>query len=224
MPSLAANLASALAASDGIVWLYGEQARWWPGGATNSRLWVETLPGAINAIRRAKDPAAFAQSFFTSANPRSNLLTNAEFSETDGKVPAGWFAWQAADSHGVTTCADGRVEIRGASEAVVGFVAQTPPSVVLAARLRVKPSGSGLGSLSLGWKTAEGKWTAHARNARFVAAGAAEADGWQEITGIVEVPREASQAVFMAAASGQWRETDGCQFSDPVLTLVPSDE
>ena len=29
---LTANVASALAAADGFVWIYGEQGRWWPGG------------------------------------------------------------------------------------------------------------------------------------------------------------------------------------------------
>jgi hypothetical protein len=220
---LAANLASALAASDGVVWLYGEQARWWPEGKPDSVRWVDKLPGALAAIRRAKDPAGFAQHLFTTNAPLSNLLTNADFSRIDGNLPAGWFAWQAADSHGVTTCADGRVEIRAAGDAVVGCVVNTFPGTALAARLRVKSAGSGLASLNLGWKTADGQWTTRSQQARFTATTAPDADGWRDITALVEVPREAGQVVFMAAASGQWRETDTCQFIAPVLMAVPAE-
>ena len=56
---LAANLCSALAASDGLVWLYGEQARWWPADDAKTQTWPQKLPGAVNAIRRAIDPAGF---------------------------------------------------------------------------------------------------------------------------------------------------------------------
>ena len=221
---LAANLSSALAASDGLVWLYGEQARWWPGGDAKSRPWPQKLPGAVNAIRRAKDPAGFARSLFTAGKVTTNLLANADFAKTDGKAPTGWFTWQSDDSHGTFACADGRAEIRGAKEAVVGFIARTEPGAVLAVRLRVKGEGRGLGALSIGWKTPDGKWTAHAHNARFLPSAPLAADGWQEITGLVEVPRDAGQLVFMAAASAQTGERDCCSFKDAVLTVVSADE
>ena len=194
---LAANVASALAASDGLVWLYGEQARWWPGGDATLQTWPDKLPGAVNAIRRAKDPAVFARSLFTSKNSRANLLTNGDFSKAAGNAPEGWFTWQDdKTSHGTFACAAGRVEIRGAAEAVTGFVAKTEPGALLAARLRVKSDGRGFGALSIGWKTAEGKWTGHEHDARFVATAPPAADGWREIAGLVEVPRGAAQVVF----------------------------
>ena len=154
----------------------------------------------------------------------TNLLTNADFSKTDGKSPAGWFTWQSDDSHGAFACTNGRAEIRGAKEAVVGFTARTGPGAVLAVRLRVKSEGRGLGALSIGWKTPDGKWTAHAHNARFLPSAPSAADGWQEITGLVEVPRDAGQIVFMAAASAQTGASDRCSFKDAVLTVVPTDE
>ena len=46
--------ASALAASDGIGWLYGEKARWWPGGDAGSRTWAEALPGAVHHQARLR--------------------------------------------------------------------------------------------------------------------------------------------------------------------------
>ena len=220
---LAANLASALAASDGLVWLYGEKARWWPGGDNKSKLWPRTFPGVVEAIRCAKDPVGFARGVFAANRPRSNLLRDGHFTQTrpHGEVPEGWFTWQADNSHGTIACADGRLAISGANEAVVGFVAETKPGTLLAAHLRVKTTGRGQGVLALGWKTGEGKWTAQARNARFFPVGSADATGWREITGLVETPRGAGQVVFMVSATAQLGPNDHCEFDDAELVLIP---
>ncbi len=222
---LAANLASALAASDGIVWLYGEQARWWPGGNSKIKMWPEKFPGIVQAVRRAKDPAAFARRVFAAKTPRANLLRNGDFAKAQakGEAPDGWFAWQDDHSHGVIACADGRVTISSASEAVVGIVAETKPGTLLAARLRVKPAGRGQGGLTIGWKTSDGHWTAHAHNAKFFPSGPADADGWREITGLIEVPSGAGHIVFMASAAAQFTASDRCEFDDAELVIVPAD-
>jgi hypothetical protein len=216
---LASNLESALAASDGLVWLYGEQARWWPGGDAQAKMWPEKLPGAVEAIRRAEDPVAVARRFFAAPQPPVNLLTNGDFSQTGPAAPAGWSAWQADNSHGVITNAEGRVEIRGAREAVVNRAVQVPADATLAVRLRVKSVGRGLGSLFVAWQTADGKWTAHAHNTRFLPARPTAADGWQEIVGLVKVPAGAQRAVFMAAASAQTGDADRCYFDDAALAI-----
>ena len=222
---LAANLASALAASDGIVWLYGEQARWWEGGNGKSKMWPEQFPGIVQAVRRAKDPAAFARSIFTAKTPRKNLLSNGEFTKAhaQGEAPDGWFTWQEEQSHGVITCADGRISISYAGEAVVGFIAETKPGTLLAARLRVKSTGRGQGALAIGWKTSDGKWTAQAHNAKFFSTGSADADDWREITALIEVPSGAGQIVFMASAAAQLTASDRCEFDDAELVTVPAD-
>lgn len=221
---LAANLASALAASDGLVWLYGERARWWAVGPAKSQPWPQKLPGAVDAIRRAKDPAAFARSLFSGGKPLTNLLANAAFAKSAGSAPAGWFTWQDDASHGTFSCADGRAIIRGAKQAVVGTSSKAAPGEVLAVRLRVRSEGRGFGALSIGWKTADGKWTAHAFNARFVPTAAPGADGWQEIHGLVEVPSGAGQVIFMAGANAQAGESDVCSFKDAVLTPATGGE
>ena len=222
---LAANLASALAASDGIVWFYGEQARWWQGGNTKLKMWPEHFPGIAQAIRRAKDPAGFARSIFTTKTPRTSLLRNGDFTKAQAKgdAPDGWFTWQADNSHGVISCADGHLTISGAGEAVVGFIAETKPGTLLAARLRVKCTGRGQGALAIGWKTSDGKWTAHAHNAKLFPTGPADAEGWREITGLVEVPLGAGQLVFMASAASQMSAPDRCEFDDAELVAVPPD-
>lgn len=222
---LAANLASALAASDGIVWLYGEQARWWEGGNGKSKMWPEQFPGIVQAVRRAKDPAAFARSIFAAKTPRQNLLSNGDFAQAQTKddAPEGWFTWQDDQSHGVFVCAEGRVSISSAGEAVVGILAETKPGTLLAARLRVKSTGRGQGALAIGWKTSDGKWTAHAHNAKFFPTGPAGTDDWREITGLVEVPSGAGQIVFMASAAAQLTASDRCEFDDAELVAVPAD-
>jgi hypothetical protein len=221
---LAANLTSALAACDGLVWLYGEQARWWPGGDAESQTWAQKLPGAVSAIRCAKDPAAFARSLFEGPRAMTNLLANADFLKTDGKSPDGWFIWQDDESHGTFACAQGSAAIRGAKQAVVGTMVRVKPGDVFAARLRAKTTGRGLAALNIGWKTTDGKWTAHARNARFVAALAPAKDDWQDIHALIEVPPSAGQLMFMAAADGQAGESDTCWFNEPALTPALTDE
>ena len=218
---LAANVASALAASDGLVWLYGEQARWWPGGEANAKSWPEKFPGILAAIRRAQDPAAFARRFFEEKKERVNLLRGGDFA--GAVIPEGWFTWQADDSHGATVCADGRLAISAASEAVAGFLVEATPGALLAARLRVKTTGAGQGALAIRWKTADGKWTAMEHDARYFPTAPADADGWCEITGVVEVPKTAGQAVFMAIVASQLRAQDRCEFDDAELVIVPQE-
>ncbi len=219
---LAANVASALAASDAIVWLYGEQARWWPGGDAGVKTWPEKFPGILNAIRRAKNPAAFARRFFEEKKDRVNLLRGGDFA--GDALPEGWFAWQADGSRGTTVCADGRLAISAASEAVAGFLAETKPGALLAARLRVKVTGAGQGALAIRWKTSDGKWTAMQHDARFFPTTPADANGWRKITGLVEVPRGAGQAAFMAAVASQLSADDRCEFDDAELVKVPRDD
>ena len=222
---LAANLSSALGASDGIVWLYGEQARWWPGGDKKSKTWPDQFPGIVQAIRRAKDPAGFARSIFAAKTPRTNLLRNGDFTQAyaKGDAPNGWFTWQADNSHGTIACADGRLAISSAVDAVAGFIAETKPGTLFAARLRVRSAGRGHGALAIHWKTSEGKWTAWAHNAMFFPTGPADAEGWHEIIGLIEAPPSAGQIVFMASAASQLSDRDRCEFDDAELVQVPPD-
>jgi len=220
---LTANLASAMAASDGLVWLYGEQARWWPSTGAKQATWPDTLPGALDAIRRAKDPAAYARDLFQKLPDLKNRVDNGDFSRITASTapPEGWFVWQADSSHGRLSSADGHVELSGMLEGVIGRSIEVKPGRTYAVRLRVKSEGQGLASLIIGWKTAAGEWTAHAHNRRFVAGGPPDADGWREIINLVEVPRAAERLQFMPAAAGQKGESDRCWFDDAALAELP---
>jgi len=214
---LAANLASALGAADGLVWLYGEKARWWRAGHADSPFWPDAFPGAIDAIRRARDPAAYARAVW-SAEPRpANLLPNADFAtpaDTEGP-PEGWFQWQDDASHGSVRTAGGLVELRAMLNGCFGVVIPAKAGALYAVRVQTRSEGRGLASLSVGWKTAEGVWTASPQNRRFVGARPPDADGWCDVIGLVEVPASAGQMVFMGAAVGQLDESDRCWFRAP---------
>ncbi len=220
---LTANTGSALAASDGLVWLYGEQARWWPAGGSKTPMWPDRFPGILAALRRARDPAACARELFARRPAPANLIENGDFARasTPGAAPDGWFTWQAEGSKGNFKSAEGRVELRGMLEGVIGRSIEVQPGRSYAVRLRVKSEGRGLASLIVGWKTASGQWTAHARNRRFVAGGPADAEGWRELFGLVEVPPSAARLQFMPAAAAQPAESDRCAFDDAGLAELP---
>jgi hypothetical protein len=220
---LAANLASALAASDGVVWLYGEKARWWPHGNLEYPMWPERFRGIIGAIRRAKDPTGFARDLFASSSVASNLLENAGFDRSpspDGP-PAGWFEWQADSSRGRVTGTPGQVELSEVREGCVGCSATVQPGRTYAVRVLAKSTGRGVASLNIGWKTSVGSWTAHADRRHFVGDSAAyDAAGWREIVGLVDVPSGAGQLIFMASVTGQTNAADRCWFKEPAVTEV----
>jgi hypothetical protein len=84
----------------------------------------------------------------------------------------------------------------------------------------VRTEGRGLASLNIGWKDADGAWTARARNRQLVGADPADAAGWREIVGLVEAPPEAGKLVFMVGAKAQLDDTDRCWFDDAVVVAV----
>ncbi len=220
---LAANLSSAISAADGLVWLYGEKARWWASaGNTEYPLWPEALDGAVEAIGRAKDPTAFTTRIWSSTPPPANLLPNPDFTSAEGGggSPDGWFPWQAENSYGVISTAEGSVEFQGVANGVVGVEVPVQSRRLYAARILMRRKGHGLASLSIGWKTAEGLWTATPQNRRFVGSSDPDPDGWTEVSGLVEVPASARVLVFMPSASGQLSEADRCRFRRPQLAEV----
>lgn len=219
---LSANLSSALEASDGLVWLYGEKARWWEAGNPEYPFWPDVLTGAVEAIRRARDPAAYARTVWSSSPPPQNLLPNPGFGAPEAApgAPEGWFEWQRETSHGQVAVAGGEVRFRGVLDGVVGTEIPVVPRHLYAVRTLVRQGGRGLGLLTIGWKDEEGRWTAYASNKRFVGDASEGPEGWREIAGLVEVPPEASRMVFMVTSLGQFRGEDWCAFREPGVAEV----
>lgn len=219
---LTANVAAALAASDGFVWIYGEQGRWWSGGNQSYALWPERLSGADQALLRAKDPAGFARAVLREAEPDANRLLNPSFTTVNAiGGTKDWWTWQDEQSHGQFGSTEGTACLACMDDGVFGQTVMVEPGESFALTARVRTTGHGTASLGIGWKTAEGRWTAHDRRGTFVPPQAAGNGVWQEITELIQVPPDAGQLIFMLSAQGQFRETDRAEFDDARLVQVP---
>jgi hypothetical protein len=219
---LAANLGSALGASNGLVWLYGEKGNWWPSGSKQYQAWRERMPGIIAAISKARDPEGFARNVFRRTPAPPNLLANVDFRRpamADGS-PTGWFFWQEDISHGRARTESGVVAMRSVQDGAVGRMVPIVAGRTYAVRLRIKSQGRGLACLLIGWKSKAAKWTAGAQNRRFVPLGAADSGGYREAVGLVEAPPEVGYMMFLACVNAQRDDADRCWFSDPAIVEV----
>lgn len=218
---LTANVAAALAASDGYVWIYGEQGRWWSGGNPSYPVWPEKLTGADRALRRAKDPTAFARTVLREAKPEANRLLNPSFTATNAAGgPKDWWTWQDDRSHGSFTNMEGTAILAGMDNGVFGQTVPVRPGETYALAARVKTTGRGVANISIGWKTAEGRWTASSSQGVFVPPSSTGAADWQDIAGLIQVPPEAGQLIFMLSAQGQFQFADRACFDEARLVQV----
>jgi len=210
---LAENVASALRASDGFVWLYGERAKWWPGGNPNSPMWPEKLQGAVEAIQQARDPIGFAKKILDQSKPEDNSLRNSDFKKlsADGKAED-WWTWEDERSHGKIGIEQNLACLSGVQNGVFGQNINVKPGESYAVRCRIRSIGRGFSCISIGWKTTEGKWTAQNARYHFAPIGKADRDGWREALGWVRVPWEAGQMIFMLSTQGQNTEDDRAWF------------
>jgi hypothetical protein len=227
------NVASALNAADQYVWLYGEQARWWPPrqpGAKVPPTWPEVLPGVEFALLNAKDPASAAQRKLQELRTQgglTNLLLNGDFAAAKDGQPETWSRWQdEKDSHGsfshdpeVGAGHPGSACLSGVQQGcfVQGVKAEPGRRYLLAAKVR--QSGAGAPWLAARWQTGEGKWTAEDADAHFSPLGPPAGASWREFAGLVTVPEGAGRLVVLAGASGQRTSEDRIWFDD--VLVVP---
>ncbi len=220
---LEANVAAALHACDGYVWIYGEKGRWWPSDGSGFPAWPEVIPGADQALLRAVDPTAAARRRIAALGPEENRLKNASFTAGNpGGSPEHWWTWQNDDSHGKfdldTDAGAASARIRGVSS---GCFAQNIPGVqpgevyVVSARCRGK--GAGAPSIRVRWTDAKGGWTAEDRDVFILPSPPAQPDGWRELIGLVRVPHGAAGIVLLLSASGQRGPSDVVWFDDAVV-------
>ncbi|MFC1718512.1 hypothetical protein ACFL6S_32955 [Candidatus Poribacteria bacterium] len=212
---LAANVASALKTSDGFIWIYGEKAKWWPGGNPDFPMWPEKLQGADEALRRARDPIGTVQEILDQAQPEDNVLRNGEFRQlTANGNPEDWWIWQDERSHGRTTADQEAACLIGVANGVFGQNITVKPGEGYGVRCRIRSVGRGFSCLSIGWKTPEGKWTAQDSRRYFAPIGDTDSNGWREALGLVLVPSGAGEMVFMLSIQGQITEDDRAWFDD----------
>ncbi len=212
---LAENVASALKASDGFIWIYGERAKWWPGGNPDYPMWSEALHDADDAICQARDPIGSARKALDRAKPEDNMLRNGSFDQlTTDSEPLDWWTWQSETSYGKTLIDQETACLKGVTDGVFGQNIPVKPGESYAVRCRVRSVGHGFSCLSIGWKTSEGKWTADNFRVHFAPIGNVDSKGWREALGLVRVPSSSAQMVFMLSVQGQITEDDIAWFDD----------
>ncbi|MGD9495653.1 MAG: hypothetical protein AB7Y46_05020 [Armatimonadota bacterium] len=231
---LAENLACALEVADEYVWLYGEQASWWPSPISDQVRWPEKFPGIEEALWLATDPRGYALRLVQQHGEEvTNLIVNGDFSAataaaadvtqpTDwqqGVAPPAWSFWQAGISEGrpgwdreVGHDAPGSGTLVGVKSGCLIQRIDVRPGerYVVTAWQRVR--GAGAPSIRVRWQTAEGTWHAEPLD-RFLSAPAG-ADDWQQLAGIVTVPEGAGKLVVLLQAEGQRSEDDVIWWDD----------
>lgn len=242
---LEANLTSALNAADEYVWLYGEQASWWPSPhpTADKVRWGDLLPGVEEMLWSVIEPTEYAARLIDRAGNAQNLLTNADFStgrggapegvmaadwETEG-TPAGWGFWQshAAGSEGnpgwdseVGRTAPGAATMRAVRSGCLIQSVPVKPGGRYAVATWHRLQGEGTASVRVRWQTADGKWTAEHED-RFLSA-YRFVDGWQQMVGVVRVPEGAGRLVVLLSMDGQQSEADVAWWDDVVVLEVPT--
>lgn len=215
---LEANVAAALRAADsGYVWVYGERGRWWPprAGASPYPLWTEKLAGCDAALRRAKDPSGVARAAIQSAQPSDNLLRNTDFaSQGVNGLPSGWEIWQQDGSRGRPAAAQGVLLWAGAASATFLQEVAVQPGVPYALGARLRRVGHGSAMLSIGWKDAQHRWCAPEAALSLPPAAGSDAQGWQEVSGILTPPAGSAYMAVMFSVHNQPSPQDRALFRD----------
>ncbi len=239
---LRVNAQTALEMADEYVWIYGEKFRWWPtpNGRVWEKTWPEGLPGSDAALAYARDPVAFARQriqAIRASGGEGDLARNGHFGagslEVEGRSvdyreggpPAGWSAWQAADSEGKFTWdretgTTGRGSARAAGVANGCFLQHhgVEPGQRYAVRVVCRRDGKGDTWIRVRWQTAEGAWTAQGQDRLFIHAG--EPHVWNEILGVVEIPEGVGKLVILLGVGGQPTEKDVAWFDDVELYRI----
>lgn len=232
------NLTSALNAADEYVWLYGEQASWWPTPhpTAGKQKWTHLLPGVEAVLWSVTDPAAYAARLLDEAGGNAeNLLANGDFAAETGAppegvlaedwtqegAPAGWSFWQsnAAESEGSPGW-DGRVGHDEPGAATMRFVRkgclinsmEASPGERYAVQAWYRQQGEGYPTVRVRWQTAAGTWHVPHKDQFLIAH---ESDGeWQRLVGVVTVPEGAGRLLVLLNSEGQQSEEDVLWWDD----------
>ncbi len=206
------------ATDDFLSWIYGETARWWPGGRKEHPTWPEKLPGADRALQRAVNPVAAARAMLTSAKPEDNLLANPAFAEADTNgLALKWWTWQDESSHGQFTTCDGAACLKQMANGCFGQTIPVQPGERYAISSRVRKTGGGVSMVSVRWKTPEQRWTAESLDQRL---SPAQRDGWNELVTLVQVPEGVGHLVVLLGVAQQTGPTDLAEFDDVRLVRI----
>lgn len=241
---LRANVRTALRLADEYVWVYGEKFRWWPtlNQAVRQQTWPEALPGGERALRFARDPIEYARVEIAELKKTSraaNLARNGDFGSPtatngegsrqtwhEGRAPAGWGAWQREESQGTFTwdravgaAGNGSARAANVSDGCLIQRHKVQPGQRYAVRAVRRLKGKGSAWIRVRWQTADGRWTAVARDRLFFCHDPPEK--WGEIFGVVEVPEGVGQLVILLGVGSQTSADDVVHFDDVELYRLP---
>ncbi len=233
---LKANVTTALEVADEYVWIYGEQASWWPSPHPRSdqHRWPELLPGIEEALWSAADPAGYVQHLVEEAGDNlDNLLVNGDFSgdtgagdeggvqadwEREGTPPA-WSFWQAGTSEGrpgwdraTGHNAPGSGTLTAVTNGCLIQSIEAQPGETYGVLAWRRIQGEGSATIRVRWQTPEGKW--HAEQLDKMLGTSAPPGEWGRLAGLVTVPDGAGRLVVLLGASGQRSDEDVIWWDD----------
>jgi len=235
------NLRNALDVTDEYVWVYGEQASWWPNPHPRAQQrWEEALPGITDQIRAAADPVGFALHKLAEAGDAlENLLTNGGFSAEQAAdedvqqaedwvqegAPPGWSTWQHPESNGafawdrsVGHDEPGSARMTGVTTGCFLQKAPVQPGERYGVVAWRKIEGEGDASIRVRWQNPENGWHAQQLDVMIDATG--PLDEWVQMAGVVTVPEGAGFIVPLLNASGQRSEEDAIWYDDVVIFRI----
>lgn len=174
------NMAAAIRYGDGLVWLYGENGRWWPEagdealwkGKDTYPLWEEQLPGLSDALRqvvatsraqtRGGERTAAAEVQTNPIQPEPGQSgreqdTKNEIGATVLDVQPQWETWNEGKD-GSVTLAEGQVTLTGVTDASGLAALKVRPGRRYMVQTQVVQQGRGMTRMSIRWRTEDGKW------------------------------------------------------------------
>jgi hypothetical protein len=206
-------------ATDAFLWIYGENARFWPSPKPTRPTWPEKFAGVENALRAGKDPTEFAHDFLNVAKTDGNLLHDAAFAPASAtNRTKAWSIWQDTASKGSVAFTNHAIVLTGVENGTIGQTVAVKRGEVYAVGAKVKVTSAGDFGISISWQDASQKWVAPSERVEFAPADAPDADGWQSISGLVRVPIDATALGFLMFARRQ--ENGTALFRDPIVARV----
>lgn len=139
--------------------------------------------------------------------------------------PQNWGSWQSPSGIGEGTFAQddsvnhdgsqgGAARMSGIDRGVFIQGIDVKPGEKYAVRAWMRQMGHGVGSISITWQTAEGKWTDKIRNVMLYPQKSLKNGTWQPIGGVVTVPEHAGHLILQLAAGGQHSPESVIWFDD----------
>jgi len=235
---LQANVATALDVADEYVWVYGEQASWWPTPNTRAAAasWEERLPGIDAALRSAADPAGYVEWLMAQrGDALENLFVDGDFSGDapagadgaaqpdweQGDAPPGWSFWQADEAgrpgwdREVGHDAPGSGTLTAVSGGCLIQSIEVRPGEAYGVSAWRRIQGEGSATIRVRWQTPEGQW--HAEQLDRMLGTSAPAGEWGLLAGMVTVPDGAGKLIVLLQAGGQRSDEDVIWWDDVVV-------